>query len=70
MERLQKELDKKAQEVVETKKKVGELAAKKQIDDHLLNKQVEDIKKLKSQIKKLESGGASMMNSNISPYSP
>lgn len=70
MERLQKELDRKAQEVVEAKKKVGELAAKKQIDDQLLNKQVEDIKKLKSQIKKIESGGGNnMMNSNPSPYS-
>ena len=48
MEKIQKELQKKAQELVEAKKKIGELAAKKQIDDQLLNKQVEDIKKLKS----------------------
>ena len=56
----------------EVKKKLGELAYQKQIDDQLVNKQVEDIKKLKSQIKKMEASGVASMppNTNSSPYSP
>ncbi len=33
MEKMQKELEKKGQEFLEAKKKIGELASKKQIDD-------------------------------------
>ena len=66
LDRLQKELDKKSQEVQNKNKQIGELQAKKQIDDQLLNRQLEDIKKLKGQIKKYEENGSSL---NPSPAS-
>ena len=51
--------------MAEFKKKVGEVQANKQRDDIILNKQVEEIKKLKSHIKRLENGtGSIIMNSN------